>query len=253
MGASHMAWIQQQPAMSLPVLKGVVFDLDGVIVDSHPAHRFAWKEFLRILGKEVTDCQLDFVMDGRKREDILIHFLGPLSEAQLEHYGKMKNALFWQAAYDMSPIPGAFEFIGCLYRAGITLAVATSASTGRSHSILTRTGLLSCFGAVVTGDEVRKGKPDPAIYRLACQRINCSPNAAVAIEDAASGIRAAKDAGMKCVGVAGHNSGDHLIAAGADCILEDFVNVSLSEFHTLVGMQAFSRNDEHENQQRFSL
>jgi len=232
-----MAWMQRQSIITGPLLKGIVFDLDGVIVDSHPAHRFAWKEFLRILGKEVADGQLDFVMDGRKRDDILTHFLGPLNEAQLEQYGKMKNDLFWQAVSEVPPVPGAFEFIERLYRAGITIAVATSASTSRSHSILSRIGLLSRFHAVVTGDEVGKGKPDPRIYRLACQRINCYPHTAVALEDAASGVRAAKGAGMKCVGIAGHKSPQHLIAAGADAILEDFLNISVSEFHALVGMQ----------------
>jgi beta-phosphoglucomutase len=217
-------------------LQAVVFDMDGVIVDSHPAHRFAWKEFLRTLGKEVSEGELDFVMDGRKREDILIHFLGPLSSLQLKEFGQMKNELFWQAASEVVPIPGALEFIDCVYRAGITMAVATSASASRTHSILSRTGLISRFRAVVTGDEVRKGKPDPDIYRVACQRIDCRPNTAVAIEDAASGVRAAKEAGMKCVGIAGRSSGEHLTAAGADCVLVDFLDVSLQKFHSLVGM-----------------
>jgi beta-phosphoglucomutase len=214
-----------------------MFDMDGVIVDSHPAHRFAWREFLRTLGKEVRDSELDFVMDGRKREDILVHFLGPLTETQLAHYGRIKNDLFWQAASEVIPIPGAFEFIECLHRAGITMAVATSASTSRTRSILTRAGLLSYFRAVVTGEEVHKGKPDPDIYRLGCQRINSSPDAVVAVEDAASGVRAAKSAGLRCVGIAGSQSGDSLIAAGADCVLRDFVDLSLRKFHSLVGLR----------------
>lgn len=220
-----------------PTLQAVVFDMDGVIVDSHPAHRFAWKEFLRTLGKDVQDTELDFVTDGRKREDILMHFLGPLTDAELKQYGKLKNELFWQAASEIALIPGASDFIECLDDAGIAMAVATSGSTGRAYSILKRAGLIKYFRAVVTGDEVCKGKPDPDIYRLACQRINCSPNAAVAFEDAASGIRAAKSAGMKCIGIAGHTLGDHLIAAGADGILQDFVNISLAQFHSLVGMR----------------
>ncbi len=240
MGTSHMAWERKQSAVSASMLKGVVFDLDGVIVNSHPAHRFAWKEFLRRLGKDITETELDFVMDGRKREDILTHFLGPLSEAQLDQYGKIKNDLFWQAASEVDPIPGAFDFIKTLDVAGIPLAVATSASASRSYSILNRTGLLNLFRAVVTGEEVRNGKPDPSIYHLACQRINCPPHSAVAFEDAPSGIRAAKGAGMKCVGIASHKSGEHLIAAGADGILQDFVNISLSDFHGLIGMRQFA-------------
>lgn len=217
-------------------LQAVVFDMDGVIVDSHPAHRFAWKEFLRTLGKEVSDSELDFVMDGRKREDILIHFLGPLSPVQLERYGKLKNDLFWQASSKVVPIPGAFEFIERVHRAGIAMAVATSASTSRTHSILERTELLKCFHTIVTGDEVRHGKPDPDIYRLACRRIGCPPDVATAVEDAASGIRAAKGAGLRCVGIAGNRPKEPLTAAGADCVLRDFVGVTVRKFISLIGM-----------------
>ena len=222
--------------------------MDGVIVDSHPAHLCAWKAFLRNFGKEVSDSELDFVMDGRKREDILVHFLGPLSETQLEEYGKLKNDLFWQAASEVVPIPGVPEFIEVAYHAGIALAVATSASASRTQSILTRMGLLTRFHAVVTGNEVNKGKPDPGIYRLACERINCPPNAAVAVEDAASGIRAAKGAGLRCVGIAGHKLGDYLTAAGADCVLQNFVDIGLDKFHTLVGMEPQRANRECGNQ-----
>lgn len=235
--------------MISPTLQAVVFDMDGVIVDSHPAHRFAWKEFLKTLGKEVPDSELDFVMDGRKREDILTHFLGPLSDAELNHYGKMKNDLFWQAAAEVAAIPGAFEFIECIREAGIKVAVATSASAGRTQSILSSTGLLRHFNTVVTGDEVPKGKPDPAIYRLACERICCPVNAAVAIEDAVSGILAAKRAGLRCVGIMGCKSGELMTAAGADCVLQDFVDLTIRKFHSLVGMQPlYSSTGECETQ-----
>lgn len=211
--------------------------MDGVIVDSHPAHRLAWKEFLRVLGKNLSDGELDFVMDGRKRDDILVHFLGPLTDTQLKEYGKLKNELFWKAASDVLPIPGVCEFIECLHVSGITIAVATSASSSRTESILSRLGLLSRFCAVVTGDEVPNGKPDPRIYQLACQRINCRPSAAVAVEDAASGVRAAKSAGLRCIGISGSQLGESLTAAGADALLPDFVDVTLAEFHSLVGMR----------------
>lgn len=210
--------------------------MDGVIVDSHPVHRLAWKQFLHTLGKEVGDCELDFVMDGRKRDDILVHFLGPLDSAKLQQYGRMKNDLFWQAASEVTAIPGAFQFIESVHQAGILMAVATSASSGRTRSILSRTGLLPHFRAVVTGDDVGKGKPDPDIYRLACARIDCRPDDAVALEDAASGIRAAKGAGMMCVGIAGRNPGEPLAAAGADCVLRDFVDITVPKFRSLLGI-----------------
>jgi beta-phosphoglucomutase len=228
-------------------LRAVVFDMDGVIVDSHPAHRFAWKEFLGKLGKDVPDSELDFVMDGRKREDILIHFLGPLSDAQLEEYGQLKNDLFWRAASEVVPIPGIFKFIECLNRAGIPMGLATSASTNRARSTLKRMGLMGYFATLVTGDEVRLGKPDPEIYQLACQRIHCPPSAAVAFEDAASGVRAAKNAGLRCVGIASNGSGHKLTTAGADYVVPNFLNLTVEIFHSLIGMnpqRSYSRENE---------
>jgi beta-phosphoglucomutase len=179
---------------------------------------------------------LDFVLDGRKRTDILYHFLGPLTDRQVEEYGNLKDQFFWRAASDVGPVPGVFEFVECIRGGGIAIAVATSAGAGRARSILARMGLLTRFNAIVTGNEVRDGKPDPGIYRLACQRINCLPEAAVAVEDAVSGIRAAKAAGLKCVGMAGHQSEEKLTATGADCVIRDFVGLSLRDFHFLVGM-----------------
>jgi beta-phosphoglucomutase len=217
-------------------LQAVVFDMDGVIADTHSAHRFAWRQFLRTVGKEVSDSDLDFVMDGRKRKDIFFHFLGPLTPAELQEFGGRKDDLFWQASPEVLPVPGILKFVEAIRRAGIAMAVATSAGAGRTQSILKRLGLLAHFNAIVTGDEVREGKPDPGIYRLACQRISCPPEFAVAVEDAASGIRAARGAGLKCVAIASSQSEDTLTAAGADYVLRDFVNLSLREFHSMVGM-----------------
>ena len=119
--------------------------MDGVIVDSHPAHRFAWREFLRTFGKEVTDNELDFIMDGRKRKDIFFHFLGPLTDERVQEYGNLKDEFFWQAAPDAVPVPGVFEFIECIRQSGITMAVATSASANRTRDTLQRLGLIETF------------------------------------------------------------------------------------------------------------
>ena len=218
-------------------LQGVVLDMDGVIVDSHPAHRFAWREFLRTLGREVSDTELDFVMEGRKRNEILVHFLGPLTDRQLEQYGKLKNELFWCAAVEVAPIPGVETFVESIREAGMVAAVATSASTSRARSILTRLGLLTHFTAITTGEDVRLGKPDPGIYSLACQRMNCPPHAVVAFEDAVAGVQAANGAGLKCIGIASRANGAKLAAAGADCVLPNFLNLSVQELHSLVGIR----------------
>ena len=76
------------------MLRGAVFDFDGVIVDSHPLHVRAWKHFLDSVGKTVTEEQLLFALDGRKRDDILRHFMGELEADQIIEYGLRKNSSF---------------------------------------------------------------------------------------------------------------------------------------------------------------
>ena len=75
--------------------------MDGVIVDSHPAHRKAWRQFLRTLGREVSNTELNFILDGRKRADILRHFLGELSEAEIVDYGKRKDDFFQHSSFEV--------------------------------------------------------------------------------------------------------------------------------------------------------
>src|ERR1700722_13758834 len=107
-------------------LQAVIFDMDGVIVDSHPAHRKAWRKFLRTLGREVSDPELNFILDGRKRADILRHFLGELSEAEIADYGRRKDEFFQNSSFEVKPLPGLIEFLHQLNGARIATAIATS-------------------------------------------------------------------------------------------------------------------------------
>src|SRR5437762_10548562 len=104
-----------------------VFDMDGVLIDSHPAHLSAWREFLRSAGKEVFDDELSFVLEGRTRSEILRHFLGPLPDRELEQYGRRKDEIFRSLEHRINLIPGVLEFVRGLNCQGIASAVATSA------------------------------------------------------------------------------------------------------------------------------
>ncbi len=214
-------------------VQSVIFDMDGVIIDSHPAHRKAWKEFLQTFGKEVPECELDFILDGRKRRDILCHFLGKLSEQELADYGKRKDGLFQEISVEVKPVPGVIDFISSLEQQGITLAIATSASKSRTRTTLKRLRLSDHFAVVVTGDDVTDSKPDPAIYNMVCNRLRSEARNSVAVEDAVAGIRAAKEAGLTCIGVGACGEGEKLCAAGADHVIENFMGFSLHDLEFL--------------------
>jgi beta-phosphoglucomutase len=215
-------------------LRAVIFDMDGVIVDSHPAHRKAWRQFLRTLGREVSDVELDFILDGRKRAEILRHFLGELSEAEIADYGKRKDEFFQNSSFEVKPLPGLIEFLHQLNGARIATAIATSASESRTRSTLNRLRLTECFNVIVSGSDVICGKPHPAIYRRACELLNVSSENSLAIEDAASGIQAAKAANLVCIGVAQRDRSEMLSTAGADHVMENFIGLSLVNLETIL-------------------
>jgi beta-phosphoglucomutase len=230
---------EQRPA--LKSLQSVIFDMDGVIIDSHPAHRKAWKDFLLTMRRDVSAQELDFVLDGRKRHEILRHFLGDISDLELEEYGKKKDQFFQRTSLAIKPQPGVLDFIDGLRQHGITLAVATSAGHSRTSSTLRHLGLDQSFCTVVTGDDVREGKPNPSIYRLACERLNALPEVCLAIEDAESGIRAAKGAGIKCVGFAASGYEKVLQVAGADLVISKFENISLAKLENVLNSDGGQR------------
>jgi beta-phosphoglucomutase-like phosphatase (HAD superfamily) len=135
---------------------------------------------------------------------------------------------------DVAPVPGVVEMVRELHGSAVALALATSASRSRARSTLADLGLLECFQQVVTGEDVLLGKPDAAIYRLACNRIGIDSECLLAVEDAISGIRAAVGAGLVCVGVASHETPESLTAAGAALVVRDFEAVTPHELERIL-------------------
>lgn len=216
------------------MLQAVIFDMDGVIVDSHPVHKNAWRRFLDSVGKEVTEDDLAFILDGRKKEDILHHFLGELSAEEIHRLGHEKEMLFREEARaELRPVQGVEQLLDGLSRAKIKLGVASSGSGSRVHFVLSRLRFLEYFAAIVAGDDVSAGKPDPAIFQLTSKKLEVIPEEILVFEDSVSGVRAAKAAGMRCVGLAESGRATSLLQAGADHIIDHFDGFSVAEAHRL--------------------
>ena len=208
------------------VLRGAVFDFDGVIVDSHPAHKRAWKKFLASVGRETSEEELQFVLDGRKRDDILRHFLGEMDHETMVEYGRRKERLFRQEATNVQTVHGLVTFLESLEDGKLALGIASSGSRRRVELLLGRLGLEKHFQVVVTGDEVARGKPDPALFFKAAEGLQMLPSELMVFEDALSGVMAAKAAGMACVGIAEPDRASILLNAGADYVAPDFQSLS---------------------------
>jgi beta-phosphoglucomutase len=216
------------------VLRGAVFDFDGVIVDSHPAHLRAWKSFLNSVGKTASEEQLQFVLDGRKRDDILRHFMGELNADQIVEFGLRKEQCFRDEVTHVRMADGLLGFLEDLQAEQLALAIASSGSKSRIHFLLDRFGLEKYFRVVITGDEVEKGKPHPDVFLKAAHQLGVDPSELMAFEDAVSGVQAAKSSGMKCIGIAPLDRVSILLAAGASHVVQDFRSLSGSTLRELL-------------------
>jgi len=215
------------------MLKGIIFDLDGVIVDSHAAHKQAWRQVLESMGRQVSAAQLEFVVEGHKRDEILRHFLGDLDAEEVQRLGKVKDEFYRRAAHGVKLIPGVVEFMSAAKAAGLGLAVATSAGRKRAEETLRDFGLIGNLGAVITGDEVQAGKPDPAVFERAAEGLGLAAEYLLVCEDAVAGVQAAKSAGMRCLGIAAGGRRVLLREVGADWVVQDFTKMSVDEVQKL--------------------
>jgi HAD superfamily hydrolase (TIGR01509 family) len=209
------------------MIEGIIFDMDGVLIDSHPVHRDAWRKFLATVGKIVSDKELGFILEGRRRDEILRHFLGDLSAAKIVEYSHQKDLFFQENFFNVKVVPGVREFLDKLESLRLKIAIATSASTARTSGTLRRLKLDGKFSVVVTGDDVDAGKPHPEVYQLTSQRMNLPPDRLLAFEDAPCGIQSAKSAGIRCVGVSTNGRAEVLRRSGAEFVIPNFRNNSL--------------------------
>jgi len=199
---------------------------------------------LRVMGRDASEAELAFILEGRTRIEILRHFFGELGNEDLQEFGKRKDEIFRGIEHQIGPVFGVLDFVEELDRRGIPMAVATSASEIRTFSTIERLGLGGCFEAVITASDVSAGKPDPMVYRLACERIGIPPQEALAFDDASAGIEAARSAGMRCICVASNGYSANLVMAGAERVIPDFAGLefeSIAPFPTERAAQPFPK------------
>ena len=207
-------------------VKAVIFDMDGVIIDSEPIH-------------------------SRVKMDTFAHFGIPFHEEDLARYmGRTSNAIFGEtlakegrtdikpedmAAYkhahyleilqsgEIAPVTGSVELIKSLHEAGFPLALATSSNVWVMNTVLDAFGIRPYFSSILSGGELTESKPHPAIYLISAERLGVKPAECLVIEDTTNGIMAAKRAGMNCVAYRNPHSGNQ------DLSLADEIVDSLSE------------------------
>lgn len=188
----------------------LVFDLDGVIIDSMPMHNKSWKVYLERLGIDVTD--LDRRMHGRRNDDIVLDLIGAhLTPNEVKAHGDAKEELYREmtgADLRLYLVPGVVEFIA--RHSGQPLAVASNAETPNIDFVLDGADLRRYFRIIVDGMQVKRPKPYPDVYLKAADLLGIEPRNCVVFEDSPAGVSAAVEAGARVVGVETHEPLDQV-------------------------------------------
>lgn len=215
-------------------MKGVIFDWDGVVIDSSAEHERAWEILAEEISQPLPDGHFKCGF-GKKNEVIIPEILGwTKNPAGIEKLAARKEAIYRDLVCQrgVQILPGARELLVALRNGGIPRAIGSSTPRQNLEAIFAATGLREFFDAVVCGDDVSHGKPAPDVFLLAAQKLGLAPADCLVIEDAHAGIEAAHRAGIPVLAVATTNPlADLAHADGAVASLAEASPVFLREIH----------------------
>lgn len=209
------------------MVKALVFDMDGVIIDSEPIHTELTLDILKELGVIPSQSEI-YEFTGVRNEEMWATLIErhSISATVEELLARQKASIISRFINDkLEPIDGILDLLRAAKRKGLKIALATSSQLYFAKYVLKAVKVMVFFDELVTADDISKSKPDPEIYLKAAQMLGVLPEECVAIEDAAMGIQAAKRAGMKCIGFKNPNSGNQ------DTSLADYVVSSIREIN----------------------
>ncbi len=211
------------------MIRAAIFDVDELLISLEPQHKGAERLMVAEMGHDYDDLPHDLrTTSGRRVWDIVAdmhaHFgwSRPLGEVYARRQQLFMDGV---ATAELMPMPGADKAVRLLHEAGYPLAVASSGARRYLETVLGRLDLLRYFRALVSGEDVARGKPDPEPYLLAAERLGVRPDECVVFEDAEVGVRSAKAAGALCIGVP-----NPAALRPQDLSLADLILPSLEEF-----------------------
>ena len=210
-------------------LRGVVFDLDGVLADTAVVHEAAWRQLAREIGIPFPDGIGERLkgVDRMASLEILLESAGrDFDEAQKQALAARKNTLYIEAIRHFGPeqlLPGARAALLGVRRAGLKVALASASKN--APLLLERLGIAELFDHVVDARQIARAKPDPEIFLAAAAGLGLPPPQCLGVEDAAAGVAAIRAAGMRAVGI-----GDPTALAAAETVLPDVVAFDIGHF-----------------------
>ena len=207
-----------------PSPSALIFDMDGVLVDSEPLHQRAKEEAFRQFGIVLPESVYDSYK-GRPDETMLPAILGEHSGSErLAELSKLKREIFESLEHELRALPGAVDFV-LWAKSRYRIALATSATPRNRKVALKRLGIGDAFEVIVDHGRAPRPKPDPEIFLMAIRDLGVQAGECWIIEDSLNGIAAAKSAGCMTVGITTTFDAGKLSAAGADVVVESFVEL----------------------------
>lgn len=211
----------------------VVFDMDGVIVDSNPYHKIALQQFCAQHGYELTDTQLREKVYGRTNKEWLTNLFGELPEQKCQAFAEEKEALYRELfKNDIKPVEGLISFLDLLDHHQIARAIGTSAPQSNVVFTLSKTNTQKYFDIILNDTFVTHGKPHPEIYLKCAQALGLPNSQCIVIEDSLSGVEAGKAAGSKVIGITTTHTREEL--KHTDLVIDNFHELTLEKLKALV-------------------
>jgi beta-phosphoglucomutase family hydrolase len=212
--------------------RAVLWDMDGTLVDSAEYHWQAWRDTMAREGPPIRYEQFQASF-GQRNDSILRQWLGEKATPELiRRIGDAKEALYRQHVRQqgIAALSGALEWVKLLHRQRWRQAIASAAPRANIETILEVLQISPCFQAIVSADDVRRGKPDPEVFLVAAAKLDVAPKHCIVVEDAEHGIEAARAAGMKSIGLS--QNGKHL---PADIVVRSLDLLDENAFDRLLG------------------
>ena len=210
------------------MIRALLWDLDGVVVDSGRYHYEAYRDLLSKLGRDLDqDAFRDFF--GRRNDDIIRSLFGDLSTEQISTLSAEKEEIFRSKIADRTEaLPGALALMRRMNASGKRQAIVSSTPRANIQLILDSLGVRPLLQAIVGEEDVSLGKPDPQGFLLGAKVLETQPAECLVLEDAPSGVTAAKRAGIPCIAVATTQHPDSL--ADADLVVGSLEDPNIQEF-----------------------
>lgn len=211
----------------------VLFDMDGVLVDTNPYHKLAIQQFCTKYGFTLSEEELHQKVYGRTNTDWITNLFGKLTPDELTAYADEKEALFREIYKPyVRPVKGLLEFLEVLETSNIPRAIATSAPRANVDFILAHIPIGKYFNTILDERMVTIGKPNPEIYIKTAKALNMPNNQCIVIEDSISGITAGRDSGSKVIGVTTTHTREELRAT--DYCIADFTELTMDVLKTIM-------------------